>query len=79
MDITDKSSVLGPRAAMMARLQQIHDDAAAEGTDEGAMIVTLKVTSPAYLSFSQTIAMRLSGSKTENRRHLLLRSLRTHY
>jgi len=42
MDITDKSSVLGPRAAMMARLQQIHDQAAGEETVEGAMIVTLE-------------------------------------
>ena len=36
------SSVLGPRSAMMARLLQIHDDAAGEGTDEGAMIVTFE-------------------------------------
>jgi hypothetical protein len=42
MDTTDKSSVLRPRAAMMARLLQIHDDAAGEGTDEGAMIVTFE-------------------------------------
>jgi hypothetical protein len=42
MDTTDKSSMLRPRAAMMARLQQIHDDAAGEGTDEGAMIVTFE-------------------------------------
>jgi hypothetical protein len=42
MDTADKSSVLRPRAAMMARLQQIHDDAAGEGTDEGAMIVTFE-------------------------------------
>jgi hypothetical protein len=42
MDTTNKSSVLRPRAAMMARLLQIHDDAAGQGTDEGAMIVTLE-------------------------------------
>jgi hypothetical protein len=42
MDITDNSSVPEPRAAMMARLLQIHDDAAGEGTDEGAMIVTFE-------------------------------------
>jgi len=42
MGTTDKSSVLEPRAAMMARLLQIHDDAAGEGTDEGAMIVTFE-------------------------------------
>ena len=42
MDTTDKSSVPRPRAAMMARLLQIHDDAAGEGTDEGAMIVTFE-------------------------------------
>ena len=42
MDTTDKNTVLEPRAAMMARLLQIHDDAAGEGTDEGAMIVTFE-------------------------------------
>jgi hypothetical protein len=42
MHITDKNSVLEPRAAMMARLLQIHDDARGEGTDEGAMIVTFE-------------------------------------
>jgi hypothetical protein len=42
MDSTDKSSVLRPRAAMMARLLQIYEDAAGEETDEGAMIVTLE-------------------------------------
>ena len=34
--------MLEPRAAMMERLLQIHDDAAGEGTDEGAMIVTFE-------------------------------------
>ena len=42
MHTTDKNTVLEPRAAMIARLLQIHDDAAGEGTDEGAMIVTLE-------------------------------------
>jgi len=42
MHTTDKNPVLEPRAAMMARLLQIHDDAAGEGTDEGAMIVTFE-------------------------------------
>jgi hypothetical protein len=42
MDTTDNSSVLTPRAAMMVRLLQIHDDAAGEGTDEGALIVTFE-------------------------------------
>ena len=42
MNTIDKNRVLEPRAAMMARLLQIHDDAAGEGTDEGAMIVTLE-------------------------------------
>ena len=42
MHTTDKNTVLEPRAAMMARLLQIHDDAAGEGTDEGAMIVTFE-------------------------------------
>ena len=42
MNTIDKNSVLEPRAAMMARLLQIHDDAAGEGTDEGAMIVTFE-------------------------------------
>jgi hypothetical protein len=42
MDTTDNSSVLRPRAAMMVRLLQIHDDAAGEGTDEGALIVTFE-------------------------------------
>jgi hypothetical protein len=42
MRTTDKNSVLEPRAAMMARLLQIHDDAGGEGTDEGAMIVTFE-------------------------------------
>jgi hypothetical protein len=42
MDTTDKSSVLRPRAAMMARLLLIHDDAGGEGTVEGAMIVTFE-------------------------------------
>ena len=42
MNITDKNSVLERRAVMMARLLQIHDDAAGEGTDEGAMIVTFE-------------------------------------
>jgi len=42
MDTTDKSSVLRAHAAMMARLLQIHDDAAGEGTEEGAMIVTFE-------------------------------------
>jgi len=42
MDTTDNSSALGPRAAMLTRLQQIHDGAQGEETDEGAMIVTLE-------------------------------------
>ena len=42
MDTTDKNSVLEPRAAMMARLQQIHDHGAGEGTAEGVMIVTFE-------------------------------------
>jgi hypothetical protein len=42
MDTRDKTSVLRPQAAMMARLRQIHDDAAGEETDEGAMIVTFQ-------------------------------------
>ena len=42
MDTPDKSNVLGPRAAMIARLLQIHGDAAGEGTEEGAMIVTFE-------------------------------------
>ena len=42
MDSNEKSRVLGPRAAMMARLLQIHNDAAGEGTEEGAMIVTFE-------------------------------------
>jgi hypothetical protein len=40
MHTTDKNTMLEPHAAMMVRLLQIHDDAAGEGTDEGAMIVT---------------------------------------
>ena len=42
MHTSDKNSVLERRAAMMARLLQIHDDAAGERTDEGAMIVTFE-------------------------------------
>jgi len=42
MHTSDKNSVLERRAAMMARLQQIHNRAAGEGTAEGAMIVTLE-------------------------------------
>ena len=42
MHTSDKNSVLERRAAMMARLQQIHDHAAREGTAEGAMIVTFE-------------------------------------
>ena len=42
MHKSDKNSVPEHRAAMMARLLQIHDDAAGEGTDEGAMIVTFE-------------------------------------
>jgi len=42
MDTTNKSSVLRPHAAMMARLLQIHDDAGGAETDEGAMIVTFE-------------------------------------
>ena len=42
MHTSDQNSVLERRAAMMARLQQIHDHAAGEGTDEGAMIVTFE-------------------------------------
>lgn len=42
MHTTDKNTVLEPRAAMLARLLQIHDDAAGEGTDQGAMIVTFE-------------------------------------
>ena len=42
MHATDKNSVPEPRAVMMARLLQIHEDAAGEGTDEGAMIVTFE-------------------------------------
>ena len=41
MHTSDKNCVLERRAAMMARLQQIHDHAAGEGTVDGAMIVTL--------------------------------------
>jgi hypothetical protein len=40
MHTSDKNNALERRAAMMARLQQIHDDAAGEETAEGAMIVT---------------------------------------
>ena len=79
MHTSDKNTVLERRAAMMARLQQIHDHAAGEGTAEGAMIVTLEGYISGILSFSQTIAMRLSGSETENRRNPLLQSLGTHY
>ena len=42
MHTNDKNSVLERRAPMMARLQQIHDDAAGEETAEGAIIVTLE-------------------------------------
>ena len=42
MHTNHKNSVLERCAAMMARLQQIHDQAAGEGTAEGAMIVTLE-------------------------------------
>jgi len=42
MHTADKNSVLERRDAMMARLLQIHEDAAGEGTDEGAMIVTFE-------------------------------------
>ena len=42
MHTSDKNRVLERRAAMMARLLQVHDDAAGEGTDEGAMIVTFE-------------------------------------
>ena len=42
MHTSYKNSVLERRAAMMARLQQIHDHAAGEGTAEGATIVTFE-------------------------------------
>jgi hypothetical protein len=35
-------SVLDPRAAMLAKLQQIHKDFTGQDTDEGAMIVTFE-------------------------------------
>jgi hypothetical protein len=41
MDTGDKNSVVEPRSAMMARLLESHD-AAGEGTDQGAMIVTFE-------------------------------------
>jgi hypothetical protein len=73
MDTTDKSSVLGPRDAMMAWLLQIHDDGEGQGIDEGAMIVASKGYISGIPEFFQTIAMTLSGSKTESRRNPLLR------
>jgi hypothetical protein len=42
MDTQDKIAVLRPRAAMMARLLQIHDVHAEEETTEGSMIVTFE-------------------------------------
>ena len=42
MYTSDENRVFERRAAMMARLLQIHNDAAGEGTDEGAMIVTFE-------------------------------------
>ena len=42
MDNAKALSVFGPRDAMLARLQQIHDDHAGQDTDEGAMIVTFE-------------------------------------
>jgi len=42
MHTNENNRVPERRAAMMARLQQIHDHAAGEETVEGAMIVTLE-------------------------------------
>ena len=78
MHTTDKNTVLERRAAMMARLQQIHDHAAGEGTDEGAMIVTLEGYISGIPEFFTNDCMRLSGSETECRRNLLLQSLWAH-
>lgn len=39
---SEELSVLDPRAAMLAKLQQIHDEYAGQDTDEGAMVVTFE-------------------------------------
>jgi hypothetical protein len=66
MNTIDKNSVLEPLAAMMARLLQIHDDAAGEGTDEGAMIVTFEgyITGiPEFFTNDTTEAFRFKDRK----------------
>jgi hypothetical protein len=66
MDTTDNSDVLGPRAAMQARLQQIHDDAVGEGTVEGAMIVTFEgyiCGVPEFFTNDATEAFRFKNRK----------------
>lgn len=42
MDTQEEITILRPRAAMMARLLQIHDVHAEEETTEGSMIVTFE-------------------------------------
>ena len=79
MHTSDKNNVLERRAAMMARLQQIHDHAAGEGTVEGAMIVTLEGYISGIPEFFTNDCHEASGSETENRRDPLFQSLRTHY
>ena len=79
MHTSDKNSVLEPRAAMMARLLQIHDDAAGEGTDEGAMIVTFEGYISGIPEFFTNDATEAFSFKDRKQAEDFIRSLRTHY
>lgn len=58
-----RSTALGPHEEMLARLQQIRNDAAGECTDTGRCYSPSKVTYPAFLNSSRKSAMMLSGSR----------------
>ena len=79
MHTTDKNTVLEPRAAMMARLLQIHDDAGREGTEEGAMIVTLEGYISGIPEFFTNDCHEAFKFRDREQAQSLLQSLGTHY
>ena len=79
MHTSDKNRVLERRAAMMARLLQVHDDAAGEGTDEGAMIVTLEGYISGISEFFTNDCHEAFKFRDREQAQSLLQSLGTHY
>ena len=79
MHTSDKNSVLERRAAMMARLLQIDDDAAGEGTDAGAMIVTFEGYISGIPEFFTNDCHEAFKFRDREQAQSLLQSLGTHY